>query len=394
MTTASTGGPAAAILLERVELERDRLHHARHGVLTTGPATARLAQMGGERIEALLRRTEVQVEGVAERIARAGADATALQKLGEVQGAVDRVLSEVLALVLGALAREYGIDGGACAEADGFVAELAALVDHRMARPTVPGDQEFVHRAIDVVRRRVPDHGLWDLPVMAHEVGHVVVTGLQTYDGRGDRLDRPAEVPLSRYSGMRRRQAEELFCDVFATYAAGPAYACTMLLHRLDPSADAVAGADATHPGPASRAHACLWTLRRLRGNGSRIGSPYDLFVTELSNAWRELQTHAPSAAHLNEEERVRLGADLAAYWNVLTTSLSTLRYEWTPRVAGVAEHLRAGTAPPEGYRLADVLNAAWRMRLRSWRFDDPMPDGAQSRARALLRAGRTETAR
>jgi hypothetical protein len=371
------------VLHGRVALEKQRIADARR-LVSAGPGADELRRIAGDRLGTMLRDVETRLDRLAGRVAAGDAGPDRMSTLTELQTATDRVCAEVLTLALGALARAAGVDHGMCGQADTLIRELADRVDRRFARPTVPGSQEQLHRAADVVRQRAPGHGLWDLPVMAHEFGHVVATGLQAYDAVNDQVWRPVESWLSEYDGARRQQVTELFCDVFATYALGPSYPCTLLLHRLDPAGRAVAAAGDTHPGDPSRAYACLWTLRRMHGDGS---PPYARQLRQLTTAWAELQRDVPSWARLTDDQRATVHGDLAGCWGPLDEALGSLRFEWSPRIRDLVAHLTdpRTAAPPDGHSTADLLNAAWIVRLEAWSSGAEAPADLEKCAQALL---------
>jgi len=376
----------ATVLLGRIQLEQQRLNKVHEAVPSEGLAGALLDQLAGDRIRALLTDAQQELKKLARDVTRSGVTSPRLTTMANLQTATDRVLSEYLALALGAMARAANADLGACDEADRFIQELAGRIDRRFARPTVPGDHEHLHRAADVVRRRVPDHGLWDLPVMAHEFGHVVVSGLQAYDAVHDTIRRPVEPWLQRFTGPQRQQATELFCDVFATYALGPSYPCTLVLHRLDPTASAVAEQTSTHPGDASRVYACLWTLRKMQ-DGQK--GPYSRFLGRLSAAWQALQDGAEQRARVDKQAERALISDLSACWVTLEKNLGSVRYEWSASVRDLVGVLEGGkTVPDSGdYSSADVLNAAWFVRLDAWSSGSHLRDECEQDARSLLQA-------
>lgn len=377
-----------SVLLGRVALETSRLSQARRVLATQGPGAPLLSRLAGDRVNALLADVQRPLDDLALFLRSGRIRPEQVIKTVELQDATDRVLSECLALAVGALARQVGLDAGACEEADLLVGDLAACVDRRFARPTVPGAAEQLHLASDVLRRRVPDHGLWDLPVTAHEFGHIVATGLAPYSALANAVSRPVEKFLHGYEGARRLQASELFADAFATFALGLSYPCTLLLHRLDPSAPAVAGEDATHPGDASRAYACTWTLNRMQTSGRP--RPYDRVLGQLDDAWAQLQHSAPPGARLEESDRVALVEELEGCWSTLKDHLPAMRYVWSGLVRELVSDLegRQGSGPaPSGYSRADVLNAAWIVRLEAWsRRADP-PQDLEERAHGLLNA-------
>jgi hypothetical protein len=251
----------------------------------------------------------------------------------------------------------------------------------------MPGDDEAVHRATDVIHRRVPDHGLWDLPVMAHEFGHVAAAGLASWDARGNQVLRPVDSWLDQFHGQQRSQATELFCDVFATYSMGPSYLCALVFHRLSPVADAQAASADSHPGDPSRVYACQWTLHRMRGSEVEL-HPFDRPCILARTAWESMQATAPRSAQLTKEMQADLNTQLVGCWVAVTTNLSSLAYEWSWIIRDLVSYLEEPVAPdmPDGFSPADALNAAWLVRLSTWFDRSAQPGDMEDRARRLIR--------
>jgi hypothetical protein len=314
-------------------------------------------------------------------------DGGTLHDLVGLQKAVDRAASEALNLAMGALARRVRLDDDACEEADLFIEWLSGRLDRRFARPTIPGGEDALHRATDTIRRRVPDHGLWDLPVMAHEFGHVVASGLSSWDARDDQVLRPVEPWLENFQDMRRSQATELFCVVFATYTIGPSYLCTLVFHRMDPLATVRASEDGTHPGDPTRVYACEWALRRMRGSSVALHA-FDLQIRWARIAWEAMRATPPAQARLDSRVRGELDGQLEGCWGPLTRNLSALEYH-ASGIGDLVTYLESPTIPemPDSFSPADALNAAWVARLGGWYEDrGPPPNDMEDRARRLIR--------
>ena len=256
----------------------------------------------------------------------------------------------------------------------------------------MPGNDEAVHRATDVIHRRVPDHGLWDLPVMAHEFGHVAAAGLASWDARGNQVLRPVDSWLDKFHGQQRSQATELFCDVFATYSMGPSYLCTLVFHRLSPVGDAQASVNDSHPGDPSRIYACQCTLRRMRGSEVEL-HPFDRPCALASTAWESMQATAPCSAQLTKDMQADLNTWLVGCWVAVTTNLSSLAYQWSWIIRNLVSYLESPVAPdmPDVFSPADALNAAWLVRLGTWFEGGAQPGDMEDRARRLIRGSLVE---
>ena len=192
------------VVLSRIEMERVRLGGASRALADVSTVAPLIASATVANLTLAIDSTDGALAELANS-ARTRVTGDRLKNLAKLTKATDLVVREAFALAAGVLARSQGLDGGACAEADSLIAELAAVVDNRLARPTVPGEAESVHRAADVIRRRLPDHGVWDLPVMAHEFGHVLTAHLKLYDPVQDKVSGSWPVGSRRLAGLHRR---------------------------------------------------------------------------------------------------------------------------------------------------------------------------------------------
>jgi hypothetical protein len=377
---------AAAVVLGRIEVERGRLRSARQAMDVVAADMPTVGLDTRANLVLAIGSTDGELEKLAERSRRYGVNQNRLENLTKLTKATDRVVREAFALATGTLARGRGLDGGACAEADRLIAELAEIVDKRLARPTVPGDAEFLHRAADVIRRRLPDHGVWDLPVMAHEFGHVLVAHLQLYDPINDQVLNLGNTVLGGWPGYSDVQGQELFCDLLATYAMGPCYACTMLLHRLDPLAAITPDPAAPHPPDATRAAVVLEVLALLT-RGEPADSRYRMTYSQLSAAWGELLEQVPEMPRHMLEQADSVRTQVRVVLNFLDQKLKPLRYSWpSAGIRELAAALKENRPPGTGidYRIRDVLNAAWRLRLSAIP-GNPLPAHVEARARTLI---------
>lgn len=380
------------VVLSRIEVERVRLAGASRALKGVSAGAPLIASTTVASLALVIASTDDALAELADA-ARKRVTKTRLENLAKLTKATDRVVREAFALAAGVLARSQGLDGGACAEADSLIAELAGVVDARLARPTVPGETEFLNRAADVIRRRLPDHGVWDLPVMAHEFGHVLAAHLKLYDPVEDKILDLGQAVLGGWPDCAGVQGEELFCDLLATYAMGPSYACAMLLHRLNPIAATAPDPGSTHPPDAVRAAVVLGVLTLLT-KGEPDDSRYRTTCDHLGVAWRELQQLAPETA-LTPEQSDGVMTQVRLVLNFLSQQLKPLRYEWpSAEIRELAEALKANRAPNVGddYRIRDVLNAAWRLRVFA-SVGDPLPAHVETGARALIGRMRGGTA-
>ncbi|HEV7710786.1 MAG TPA: hypothetical protein VGP16_21525, partial [Asanoa sp.] len=150
------------------------------------------------------------------------------------------VKAAALAVLEGILLRAHPFYRGITVGAEAL---LDALVDATGVGRGVllsVADGERFERMTGMVRMRFPDVGVWGLPILVHELGHLVADALPE---PGDRNARPVLIHLDREDD---RLLGELFADVFATYALGPAYPCAVMTLRARP--DRFDDATPTHP--------------------------------------------------------------------------------------------------------------------------------------------------
>jgi hypothetical protein len=158
-----------------------------------------------------------------------------------------------------------------------------------------------------ILRLRFPEWTIWDLPLAVHEVSHVIIRKkLQEEKEKSKRRrilesfvqkQRDSLVELDpelnvqnkaggKKAGRTRRFAEdrvhEFLADAFATYTMGPAYACSAILLRLNPSF----GASDGMPSDVQRVYVILNML--IWANTHWPLSPYQAVIEELQGYWNE----------------------------------------------------------------------------------------------------------
>lgn len=372
---------AAAAAVARIRLELERTGQARSVLRGLDAGRWPAVRRGAVRLANAVAGVEVELSTLAHRIGRRGLSEFRQDRLAELCATADRAIAESFALTTGVLLRRHAGFDEACREAESLVDELAGELGGHLSRPVVPGAGEERRRSVDVIVRRTPDHGLWDLPVMAHEFGHVVASDLDLYDPETATILPAGRDPAGwgpvGWPGRDPAHGEELFCDVFATYAVGPAYACSLLLHRLDPTSTVDSR---THPADVLRAEVVLAALRRLGESGP--ADRHRALTDRLESLWAELVgTHRPP---VGDDLRGAVGSTLG----FLDRHLGALRYHWPPTVVRtLKERIETGSAAPVGpaYHVRDVLSAAWLLRLTAWRAGREPDPAVAGRARRLI---------
>jgi hypothetical protein len=259
------------ILTDRITALLDQLGLAEHALQNaarsyrSNPLASRtydrdytiLIELIGRR-RGLLKTLQDEIEQIPRRQAP-GRLAAWWKGLGASRHESDKLFSECLAYAIGPLTRGLptqegdSLDGGLCAIADEMLEELTVPADQLWSRRSVLSDSEFMGEATRIIRLRFPVSGIWDLPVAAHEFGHLLGLGSKF---RGE-IERLAQ------GDNERNWVHEHFADLFATYVLGPAFACTCLLTRFDPSSDPNRQSH-THPSDGLRAWAISWTLTEM----------------------------------------------------------------------------------------------------------------------------------
>ena len=281
-------------------------------------------------------------------------------------------------------------DERAIADAEALVAELVecvsglAVLGHGLGARTVPAAQrwlddlsvrarlpaiglvvpsalEFYGARADIVRLRVPDDGIWGLPVAVHEYGHFLATRLRSRRIAADGLPETGQVVEDLLLRAARdaarpvlyRMGHELFADALAVLVAGPAYAWYVFRHRFLPDRPR----PDLHPSWQRRAQVVRASLERL---ASGTGDPgLRTTATQAAEAWE----HGDPAADDGLD-------DLAAEVVAITfddTELARIRYRsHTPTAMAVARLQAPPGALPTldgATDVAAVVNAAWLVR-------------------------------
>lgn len=362
MTNRSTEGQSRKLLAARVrQLVRD--------VAVTQETLDRLQPDLRRRVEIRLgteiarRRSDVQELAEAVNTGQEH-EADLWASWHALKAEVDALIEESLVLLHGSTLRQSPGEGKPPLD-DGYCMLADAIIDELVARTplgcwssfTVLGRSEQFSLMTQAITVRYPGASLWDLPAVAHELGHFVGPLLAQEHGR--RLEHPLET-LSDELGSGDVQAwtwlRELFADVFAAYLIGPAYGFTSVVLGFDPLRAYLA--DRTHPHPALRVEAIAGTLRALKG------ADMEWAADEVKRIWTDL-------VQASEVEPSDGAGDKLDHWiprlvQLLTASLPVSGYPGWVEARLLSTRLGGddGAVFGPGTTLADVLNAAWLARL------------------------------
>jgi hypothetical protein len=287
------------------------------------------------------------------------------------------LLRECLAYLEGIFVREAGLDAGLCDIADAMLSELRDRVPISWERFTVLAEEEFFADLAQIIRLRFPIASIWNLPVAGHELGHFAAQAMESLGTLGN-YRHPFREILDKEGASEHemRYLHEHFADIFATFTLGPAFVCTCILARFDPETaynDVSQPPTQAHPAPAKRVYVMLETLQEMNAAGGGVSKPYQGIVDDLRDVWQRCLRAAGSPSSLDEaltkHDVVKLKQRFEYLYALLNDELPGSRYPGWARVLELSNALMRSESAREslkaGGAIADVLNAAWKCRLR-----------------------------
>jgi hypothetical protein len=306
------------------------------------------------------------------------ADSTDTMALKEVWTRYGKLLqqgeplfNEYVDLWGGLALRDMNFDEGICQMADEIIDKCNMVGSSRIRHSlAIPARAEATRMTLArVIRLGFPEWTLWAVPLAAHEFGHVIAGKLAETADRRPYVD---QATRDRYG---QRYLDDLFADVFATYVLGPAYACALILMRLDPrqameDVQCHDGDDEyVRPAHAKRAHVVLDVLKRLDAKNP-LYSAFNEVTGRLSEVWEAALAQVGREGRLEGAQREELEEivtftvenflDIHASGVGYDAERWALRSEWPAELnsEGGAERLQQQLEGDE--QLRDVLNAAW----------------------------------
>jgi hypothetical protein len=262
-----------------------------------------------------------------------------------------------------------------------------------------------------IIRLRFPEWTIWDLPLAAHELGRVAVAGilgverdeedptLQTLttfvaeqrealiavdpelqkasQAGGAAADEAARAAAAEASRAAQGRVRILLADAIATYTMGPAYACSAIMLRLDPTVVAQRG----QPSDRQRAHVILSMLRAMNEE-AKLPKPYSDVILMLEAAWKDTADRSNPAGALAPPYAGYLEALVKSFLGKVTYLILNVTagfphgagndgwrkaQEWAGAWGEQWKKETKLVAPTEaGGKLRDVLNATWLCRLNN----------------------------
>lgn len=302
------------------------------------------------------------------------------------QGRVAAIGAECLAVVSGVRFREDGVDGGICAVADRLLQDVMKDLRLKLRGLTIPGAEERTSYISGAIGLRYTDSDVWSLPVVLHELGHVLAQSLNTNDAGRTPLNPIRSILRAEGIALHR---EELWADYFATFAIGAAYPAAMVWYRLDPSEsmhDVVfedgAASTATHPPVDKRVHLMLETLRVLDDEAGKFQHPYRSQTAVIAAAWRGEASEVGERVDVDGDSATRLNDLARQFGEVAHAALAGAKHR-SPIGDQLERYLADGsTEPPASTSIRDLVSAAWKLRLAGGDIED-----IERRANALATA-------
>ncbi len=242
-----------------------------------------------------------------------------------LSGRISDLIGECLAFRVGEATRRMGLDQGLCAVADHLLDEFSDKAEAFWNRLTLLDRSDLFRGMSQIVRIRFPA-SIWDLPLVAHEYGHFLCLQLTKRDFEGNPTF-PFRELLQQWSGdpgFTEREGnhfKELFCDAFATYVMGPAFAYAQVHRRFDPTQKTEGSY--THPGDDARVRLILKILEKVDEARGPFSKQYAPVITDLSQTWMAWREGVETASAEYSRK--------STFWAGMTSSRSFARPQLEP---------------------------------------------------------------
>jgi hypothetical protein len=265
-----------------------------------------------------------------------------------------KLFAEYVDFLAGVALRDAGYDDGICAMADEMVRAYAHVRDLSWKSVTIPNREELWDATLArVVRLGFPEWSLWTIPLSAFVWASIVIS-----------CETKTNQFIEGLPKAQRQVSRVLLADAIATATMGPAYACALLILRLDPAN----GSGSQRALARMRAETVLETLRYMSGETN--DRAYDGVERELREHWEHVIAQLPPSGNGSPRPPAPAIATLAAKGAERSYGERMEDGDWG-RVADWAQRLNGisalESAPVQAFDTPQhVLNAAWLARLNN----------------------------
>jgi hypothetical protein len=304
------------------------------------------------------------------------------QMITQSQGGDMRALQqEVLDFLGGVLIRKEGLDQGVCELADALLRDYAAWTGVNWTARAIPGKNPLFSPASDMIHLRFPDWEIWDLPLMAHEFGHVTAFATPAFlTLLREKLDTITqghpeaatwdEDQAKAYIEKREQHIHEFFADAFAVYCQGPAFAYNVILLHFDPREAYLPRG--SHPAHAERVEVILKVLEEMNTQEKRDdyeSGPYASVIERLRDWWSQALTSGGATPDSIYSFHRLQAKDLGGKIHNLLDRYYRLGAQYQAgdwkRADETAQRLLASDPDLSTESLCNLLNIAWACRVR-----------------------------
>jgi hypothetical protein len=290
------------------------------------------------------------------------------------------LLNDAFSLLAGASTRRMQVDQGVFEVADGLLRDLSRQVPLVSQATAIVAEGEIYLERTPAVALRFADTSVWGLPAAAHEFGHLVARESRYVE----RLLLDQGPSGADEFGLEFRYRNELFADVFAAYTLGPAYACTCVLLRFDPTTAYEEGPQ--HPSAATRVHAIT---RALGHAAERLDTLRDQVLQRISGIW---------PYEIDELDLKELNNMVDAHLEILERDVAFRRRPSShPELveALMSDQFDPRELQPERFNdgsVIDLLNAAWESRLQAGLADAKRASEISAKVISISQAWESQT--
>lgn len=288
---------------------------------------------------------------------------------------------ETLDFLGGVLMRRQNIDGGICALAEALLRDYSGMTGINWVSRVVLGTNPLFSLTSDIVHHRFPDWEIWNLPLLAHEFGHITFAATPSLKSElAEELDRASQgypegaqltnEDMKEYVSKRMSHLEEFFADAFAVYCQGPAFVYNVLLLHLNPVEAYLARG--YHPSHAERVELILQVLREMNQEqklDEYANGPFDSVLNRFQDWWSSAVASAGvQPGRVDKLPKLKAKTLASKFYKFLNRYYRLgAQYQATDwnRAEDAAGRLLASDNILNQESLRNLLNIAWACRVR-----------------------------